>query len=510
MLHPTSFRRLLLALLSAAFAVVAAVAEPDAVSASGLRAEATSVLRSPARIGAPRGVAATPGDRVALLSWRSSRPRSRVRSYAIHARMAGTRWRRRPTVVTKRRAKLIGRLRNGKRYAFRITARDRHGRPGRRSRVVYATPRAGLPLPTDPSATGPRTAADPAPGSTAPGQGSTPSSPGDVCPSFGPYAAGNWPGSCWRPYAATSPFNRPIPADPPLLSNSAEIVQRLLSWGSPQTLAAGHADTSDDYFHPLYYAQRGDPLYTVHCTRWTGNCPVEGHQLRIPQAARPAAGDDGHMTVIDQASGWEYDFWQVADKPAGGGTLNVSHGGRTRIDGDGLGSNATAAWFGLAAGIIRGPEIQAGEIRHALFSQIKCSGGYAVYPARAGTAAAPCSNFGASNTNAPPLGARIQLAMSDAEIDALGVPAWKRTILKALAHYGLIVGDTMNNNSSWGLQGESGSSYTSFGAIDPWTAVAQTSGVAGSPGSGYWFDVGSGVDWSRLRVVHPCVSSGTC
>ena len=62
------------------------------------------------------------------------------------------------------------------------------------------------------------------------------------------------------------------------------------------------------------------------------------------------------MAVIDQASGWEYDFWQVESKPAGGGTISISWGGRTAIgtaDADGLGSNATAAHFGLAAGVIR-------------------------------------------------------------------------------------------------------------------------------------------------------------
>ena len=100
--------------------------------------------------------------------------------------------------------------------------------------------------------------------------------------------------------------------------------------------------------------------------------------------------------------------------------------------------------------------------------------------------------------------------MSDTEIDALAVPAWKKTILTALAHYGLIVGDTMNNNSSWGLQGESGSSYTSFGATDPWVTFAHDAGLLPNPDGRYVLDIGTGVDWSRLRVLDPCVSQGTC
>ena len=489
-----------------------------AIAATAPAAASAADRPGKARLGAPRAVKSAAADRAVRLRWRSSRPATHVRRYRIYLRAQGGKWRKRPVAVTERRSLSVRELVNGRRYGFRVGAVDRRGRSGRLSRPVYAVPAAAPGAPVEPvvGAPGqePVVGAPVEPVVVAPGQepvvsvpGQEPTPPEEIpeagpgCPLFGPYKAGNWPGSCWRPYAATSPFNRPIPANPPLLANSAQIVQRLLSWGGPQKLLAGHADTSEDYFHPLYYAQPSDPLYTVHCTRWTRDCPVEGAKLRIPGAARGAGGDDGHMTVIDQVDGWEYDFWQVADKPALGGTLTVSHGGRTRIDGDGLGSNATAAWFGLAAGIIRGPEVEAGVIPHALFSQVKCSGGYAVYPARAGTAAAPCSNFGASNTDAPPLGARIQLAMSDAEIDALPAPDWKKTILKALAHYGLIVGDTMNNHSSWGLQGESGSSYTSFGAIDPWATIA--GGMDG-------LDIGSGVDWSRFRVVHPCVSQGTC
>ena len=37
---------------------------------------------------------------------------------------------------------------------------------------------------------------------------------------------------------------------------------------------------------------------------------------------------------------------------------------------------------------------------------------------------------------------RFQLDMSDAEIRALGVPRWKRGILRAMARYGMFVGDT--------------------------------------------------------------------
>ena len=283
---------------------------------------------------------------------------------------------------------------------------------------------------------------------------------------------------------------------------------RLTSWGPPQQLLAGHADTSSDYFHPLYWSRPGDPRFTIHCTRY-GRCPIEGHRIRIPGAARPAAGDDGHMAVIDSSTGFEYDFWQVRQKPRGGGTLVVSYGGRTRIAGQGLGSNATAAWFGLAAGVVRAEEMEAGRIDHALFAAIKCASGRSVYPAQAGTTGSRCSNFGLPGSDAPPMGARIWLDLSPEQIGRLRIPRWRKTILEALNRYGMIVGDTTSGNGAWGLVAESGSSYTSFGERDAWSAFAAK--VARRSSGRYGLELDGGVDWSRhLHVVQPCVSRGNC
>jgi len=246
-----------------------------------------------------------------------------------------------------------------------------------------------------------------------------------------------------------------------------------------------------------------DPIFTIHCTKPWGTCAVEGQQIHIPDAARAAGADDGHLTVIDQLSGTEYDFWQVIAKPAGGGVLQVSWGGSTSINGDGLGSDATAARFGTAGGLLREEELAAGHINHALFIAVNCDSGSWVYPATKG--GSPCSD----PTNAPPEGTRFQLAMSDAQIDALNVPAWKKTILTAMAHYGLIVGDT---GGSWQIQSESGVQYTSMAQPDKWVGFAKKVGAPYySPDNDYVLNLASGVDWAKyLRVVDPCVSRGTC
>ena len=324
------------------------------------------------------------------------------------------------------------------------------------------------------------------------------------------FGAGSWPGADWRPYASSSPFNQPIPDAPAVHPRSAQIVQKILSWGLPGTLTAGAAGSSSDYGHPTYYAQPDDPTYTLRST-YTSPA-IDGRRIPVPSDAQPAGGGDGHMTIVTP-DGWEYDLWQAEPKPAGGGTLTFSLGGRTRIDGSGLNSAATASNFGNLAGVIRAQELAAGRIDHALFVVLKCTSGDTsfgygtdpgpydqaafVYPASHGGGS--CSS--ADNASTPPMGARLQLAMSDAQIDALAVPDWKQTILKALAHYGGYVGDT--GGPGFGLMFESSTMYTVFGETDPLVAFAQRNGI--SPrGNLYPFDMAGGVDWARyLRVLTP-------
>jgi hypothetical protein len=292
------------------------------------------------------------------------------------------------------------------------------------------------------------------------------------------------------------------------------VVNRLTGFGKGQGIIGGVADTPDDWDHALYFSRLTDPLYTVHCAEEWGTCEVEGMQVRIPSDARPAAGGDGSLGVIDQLTGWEYDFWQVRSKPRGGGRLVVSWGGRTRIgtsDSDGLGSNATAAHFGTAAGVMRPAELEAGKIDHALFLMVKCTNGEFVWPARGPGVGRTCTSMGLSNRDAPAMGQHFYLNMTRGQISRLNVPSWKKTILKAMAKYGMFVGDTGGN--TWRLKIESGTSYTSLGYEDPWARMGRKFNLPSWREGGtkmYAFDTASGVDWDRLRVAAPCVSRRAC
>ena len=322
---------------------------------------------------------------------------------------------------------------------------------------------------------------------------------------LGSFDVGQWPTDCWRPYADSSPFNRPLDASPRVVPNSVAIIDRLLSMGPIAAPVAGVADTAFDWYHPLYYSRPTDPVYTVHCTEAWGRCELEGMQIRIPGQARAAGGSDGHLGVIDQVTGWEYDFWQVHSKPADGGVLTTSWGGRTSITGDGLGSGATASNFGLAAGVIRAAELEAGHIDHALSILVGCTSDTFVYPAE------KTAHVCADPTNAPATGQHLWLDMTPATINDLPVPEWKKTVLRALSVYGAYIGDT-GGNVSIGFQIESGSSFTSFGVADPMVDFARRQPDGVFHDNGTWtFDMASDVDWAgRLRVVDPCVAAGKC
>src|SRR5215212_2480331 len=300
--------------------------------------------------------------------------------------------------------------------------------------------------------------------------------------SWNGFGIGNWPTATWRPYLASSPFNQPV-GSTTVHPDSAAIITRSLSFGNGVGNLVDAAGASNDYAHPTYYAKPTDPIFTLDGV--SSSTGIEGLRIPIPDKARPAGGSDAHMTVVTP-DGWEYDFWQVKDKPAGGGTMTFSNGGRIRIDGDGLRGRATAANFGNLAGVIRAQELIAGRIDHALFIVIKCTtrdttfgygttaasynGSSYVWPAT--HAASPCAT---SMTGLVPAGARFQLAMSDAQIQALTVPVWKKTILTALARYGGYVGDT--GGPGFGFMFESSTMYTSLGQPDPLAEFAKTNNV---------------------------------
>ena len=381
--------------------------------------------------------------------------------------------------------------------------------------------------------------------------GSSPATDPFASPTAGdsPYLAADWrngfrtwarttiPDATWRPFAAESPFNRPIPASPRLMTNSTQIVQRLYGMdGNPLTKSPQNLDldpslenargTGHDYAHPIYFASLGDPLYTINCIRYA--CPdLQGRAFPIPAEAKAADGGDGHLGVVIRRPGhpqdlFVLDLYRAWNKPAGGGRYDIGSGGISRIDGDGttvdidasynligdIGrSEATAARFSVLAGVVRAPHIQSGRIPHAIFFTANCDSGAFVYPAeRPGRA---CSAIGNSNVNAPPMGARLWLDMSAAEINALKIKKTLRIMLKALNEFGAYMGDTGGGGYGWGF--ESPETYHAWGRQTPLVDIAQQEGWPVYEGR-YVLKPSEvpSVVWEHLKILDPCTAKGTC
>ena len=198
------------------------------------------------------------------------------------------------------------------------------------------------------------------------------------------------PTACRRPFLPSSPFNTPVGRHPKVATHSAQIVQRLVSWGPPGPSYAGAGGRSADWSHPLYSPSDRIPATGFTRPGWA-NPRTKGRHIRIPRRARPAGGGDGSFTVVEP-DGWEYDFYRATGADARHGrTFTADFGRRGRWHGAGLGtSRAPVSRRHHRSRVLErrpassgSPEMRAGVINHALFMSVNCHHGN-VWPANNG------------------------------------------------------------------------------------------------------------------------------
>jgi hypothetical protein len=332
------------------------------------------------------------------------------------------------------------------------------------------------------------------------------------CPqAFGSFGTGHWPPACWRAYGLNSPFNQPLPAHPRLAANWGTVVRymRQNQWNFTSD-PRGNIALRSDGSRPVYWSTRSDPTVTIRCTGDNGFCQRHLFPLRIhiPAGARPETASDGHMTVVDQSRGYEYDFWkaQIVRR----GRMVVASGCRLREgagSGTGLHGCAEAAWLGLQAGLIREPELAAGRIDHALIVSMPCTAARRyVWPATS-----PNGYDCAPGDPAPPLGGLLRLNMSDRAIARTRAPRWEQAIFTAMAHYGMYVVDTEGGGHTMQLISEDDISFTSLGfrgGIGHFIRTAR-GGYYWQPIQ-TWILIGKPIDLSRLQLIASCVPRHSC
>src|SRR2546425_833728 len=327
----------------------------------------------------------------------------------------------------------------------------------------------------------------------------------------GGFGVGQWPPASYRPYDPNAWINRPLPSIPQIDSNSAAIVAALNSHGPPGDKGANLAN---DYDHPIYWSQASDPIYTLAGCGYSG--ALNGARIHGLRGMVPGGGSDGHIVVMDQATNTEWDFWQ-ATIDAAAGTIGGHACGRLPIFGDARvngaiingpdGDGGNAANTGLYSGQIRAVELMAGVIEHSVAVDVSCTNGTHDYPATGNA-------LGCGGTDEPADGQFFQLTYSDAEIDALPFAAWKKVVLHAMRQYGFYADDTYGTSEghSFDLHTEANKMYQAYGYEDPFVTYAKqhlSQDIVLSGGS-YYYQIGPGVDWSRIQVIAPCVMQRNC
>jgi hypothetical protein len=265
-------------------------------------------------------------------------------------------------------------------------------------------------------------------------------------PSFDPLSGG-------RLYSPASPFNQPLPANPAITPDSAQMAQSLVraQGGKGFVLAV------DEWTVPAYFVDSSTPVHSVSLgggpPQWglaesfppyppgssEGGLPREMPErlmsVPIPAGARPDPALDAHMTIVDRAANCEYDLYGAYQTADG---WRATWANSTRLDSSGIyprGMGTKASGFAGLAGLIWPQELRAGHIDHALFFAYPFTkSGGPVSPATAGD--------GRSDAlGAIPEGARVQLD-PELDLDALNLRPYQRTIAEAMQTYGMILGDT--------------------------------------------------------------------
>jgi hypothetical protein len=159
---------------------------------------------------------------------------------------------------------------------------------------------------------------------------------------------------------AGGPFNTALASAPALAPNSATVVAHMTAYNWSVGLPGG-GFTMAGGSRPVFFAGPSDPTMQIVRTNALGSGSCKGangvdigdQTINVPAGAQPENGSDGHLTVVETATGAEYDFW---DTSIGGSTIEARTGSVVNANtGNGLGAQGDAANLALTAGPRRTP-----------------------------------------------------------------------------------------------------------------------------------------------------------
>jgi len=302
-------------------------------------------------------------------------------------------------------------------------------------------------------------------------------------------------------------FNQPIPADEATDPQSAQIISNMVaSMGQQRVLLNESADVPG-----IYMASASDPTWTI-----TNSQGLPTITFPIPPGATPggvaSTGSDAPMVVYDPSNPrWGADtelrLWH-ATMDASTHTITTDGYGIFHYDRDsnglpvlGTGTGSNLPWVGL----IRGWEVQAGSINHALrFAAPGASSGFRL----------PATTSDQDGSGPLEEGMRLQLDPS-VDCDTRTVPFADPTgrdtrflheICHALQTYGMIMTD---GSSNYALMMELD---TADGGTADWSSILAPppsslwgniirDQTADLTGDGVARNAATGIPWGQMRVL---------
>jgi hypothetical protein len=367
------------------------------------------------------------------------------------------------------------------------------------------------------------------------------------------------------PGATTSDFNKTIPVACDKgearckVSGESEATAKWLKETEttpfPATRERGgsteYEETDGGGASPLVYASSTDPtveLLYKSCSESETKSTLNKRIVRLPAATKTnVKNEDRHLSIVlpppksgtgeAKETGEVADLWHAEFEPlppekptkiryCTAGIANMSGSliaGKNKEDGQ-L-EDTDGAGFQLQAGYIRGPELKAGAVNHAVVAYVneckaeRVGSGYKglfVEPAVHSDCGEVCAKPAERclKKEAPAEGARLFLEYTASQIDDKtetpvtseteeesfkeGHPhkwkPWKAAVIKAIARYGVYIRD--QGNSSFSIQFEGGLNYVPFGAPEPFSQIAQEQHLE-KAGEHYLFNLERGVEWEK-------------
>jgi hypothetical protein len=245
---------------------------------------------------------------------------------------------------------------------------------------------------------------------------------------------GNTP---YRAFTAGSYWNRPLPSDAPIATNSQAIIDEIKTYangGYPRVTADGEA-----FAEPFYWSDASDPTYTVIPSG--GGPDLFG--VHIPAEARPAASSDAQFSLFDMAKGvsvklFNATYDSATDTWSATGTAEydlLSNGLECTLPESDRVCPMNKGHRGFPPAIhgVRFEEVAAGLIAHTVKVGLDKTAECHVYPATG-------NEFGkGGNLTCEGLVLRIR---PDIDLAARGLTGGPLVIAKMMQDYGVVIGET--------------------------------------------------------------------